>query len=187
MAEATSPVTIREVRIGRCWNLRGDPRNAAFIAEAGRLLAPLPLDPMTSTRRDGDALLWLGPRSWLFVTGPSSRERDFDATRGAINAAGGALFDVSASYVAWSIAGTRAARVLNRDCPLDFSPSAFAAGQCAQSVLGHVNALFYRPGSAPAFVVMIARSFAADGWHALTSATATEGHEEAAAVEFQAA
>ena len=121
MVEAISPVTFRELRIATAWNVRGDARDASFLAEAGRLLGPLPVVPSTSARHDDGASLWLGPRSWLFVAGPASRARDFDATRVAINAAGGALFDVSASYVGWTIAGLHAARVLNRECPLDLS------------------------------------------------------------------
>jgi sarcosine oxidase subunit gamma len=180
-------LTFRELRIGCAWNLRGDPRSAAFLPEATRLLGSLPVEPMTSTRGDDGVLLWLGPRSWLFVTASSSPERDFEASRNAINAAGGALFDVSASYVGWSIAGMHAARVLNRQCPLDLSPRAFPAGHCAQSVLGHVNALVYRPRDENAYVVMVARSFATDAWHALATAASTEGYASGGSLEFAAA
>jgi len=184
VAESSTPVTFREVRITRAWNLRGDARNAAFASDVGRLLGSLPMEPLTSSRRDDGVLLWLGPRSWLFVTGASSSERDFDATRRAINAAGGALFDVSASYVGWSIDGEHAARVLNRECPLDLRPGAFPAGHCAQSLLGHIAAVIYRPGEAPSFVVMVARSFAADAWHLLQTIASTEGHAVDGAVDF---
>jgi sarcosine oxidase subunit gamma len=186
--DETSPrVTFREVRIGQAWNVRGDARNASFIAQAGRLFGALPAAPLTSARFDDHVSLWLGPRSWLVVTAPSAHQHDYEPTRVAINAAGGALFDVSASYVGWSIAGARAARVLNRECPLDLSPRAFPAGHCAQSVLGHVNALFYRPRDLPSFVVVAARSFAADAWRALTTAASAEGYDEVEAVEFSSA
>jgi sarcosine oxidase subunit gamma len=180
-------VTFRELRIGHAWNVRGVPRNASFMAEAGRLLGPLPTAPLTSARSDDRVSLWLGPQSWLFVTGASAPRRDFDATRLTINAAGGALFDVSASYAGWSVAGAHAARVLNRECPLDLSPHAFPAGHCAQSVLGHINALIHRPREAPAFVVMVAQSLAADAWHALTTAASAEGYDEVEAIEFSSA
>jgi sarcosine oxidase subunit gamma len=180
-------VTFRELRIGHAWNVRGDPRNASFIADAGRRLGPLPIAPLTSARSDDHVALWLGPRSWLFVTGASAPRRDFDTMRLAVNAAGGALFDVSASYVGWSVAGAGAARVLNRECPLDLSPHAFPAGHCAQSVLGHINALIHRPREAPAFVVMVAQSLAADAWHALTTAASAEGYDEVEAIEFSSA
>ncbi len=82
------------------------------------------------------------------------------------------------------VAGADAARALNRGCPLDFDPRAFPAGGCAQSVLGHIGALFHKPGEAPAFVVMVARSFADDARDFLIASAATGGYRLAAAVPF---
>lgn len=178
-------VTLGEVTLALAWNVRGDPRNAAFASEAARTLGlPLPAVPMTSTRGERDALLWLGPRAWLYITGAAPTQNDFNATRTAINSAGGALFDVSASYVAWRISGASAALVLNRACPLDLHPCAFLAGASMQSVLGHINALFYKPGEDASFVVMVARSFAPDAWHTLCEAAASDGYRVVAARPF---
>jgi sarcosine oxidase subunit gamma len=172
----TAPLTLGEVTFAHAWNVRGDPADASLATEAGRVLGlRLPVDPLTSTGSGSAALLWLGPQSWLYVNGDSSAARNFDAARRAINAAGGALFDVSSSYVAWRVAGANAARALNRACPLDLHPSVFGTGQCAQSVLGHINALFHEPDDA-SFVVMVARSFAADAWRTLCDAAATNGY-----------
>ena len=60
----------------------------------------------------------------------------------------------------------------SRSCrtgPLDLHCSAFPAGHCAQSLLGHINALLYRPDERPMFVVMVARSLAADAWDELNA------------------
>ena len=170
-------LTLGEVEIARAWNVRGDPARLAFVDAARTMLGvALPLQPNTSARADGSALLWLGPRSWLYVVMGDAPSDDFDAARKAINAAGGALFDVSSSYVAWTIAGEASACVLNRGCPLDLHPRAFAPGSCAQSVFGHVNALLYRPDGRFAFVVMVARSFAADARAQLLECAATDGY-----------
>jgi sarcosine oxidase subunit gamma len=172
-SEGEAAVTLAEVPLTLAWNVRGDPAQPAFVAEAGRLLGlPLPLQPNTSARGGGTALLWLGPKSWLFVAGRSVARNEFDDTRKALNGAGAALFDVSASYVAWSVSGAAAACVLNRGCPLDLHPSAFPAGHCAQSMLGHITALFYRPDESPAFIVMVTRSFANDAWRDLRASAA---------------
>src|SRR4029079_16315092 len=90
-----------------------------------------------SARGEDGALLWLGPRAWLHIASVSPGPLHLDTARRRITAAGGALFDLSASYVAWSICGALAGRVLNRSCPLDFHADAFATGQCAQSLLGN--------------------------------------------------
>ena len=165
----TDRVNLEAVEIGAAWNLRGDPRRAAFVAEAERTIGlALPVGPGATARaahdgRDavlGSMLMSLGPTTWLFVAPAHASPPAFDLARKALNAARGALFDVSASYVAWSVTGDDA-RVLNCACPLDLDQRAFPVGHCAQSLLGHVGALFYRP-AASTFIVMAARSFAAD-------------------------
>jgi sarcosine oxidase subunit gamma len=132
-------------------------------------------------------VLWLGARSWLFVGGPGAARADFDVARVALNDADGALFDLSASHAAWTVAGAAALRVLNRSCPLDLHARAFPPGRCAQSLLGHINALFYRPDERAAFIVVVARSLAADAWRALRAAAATDGYRVAPAVPFGSA
>jgi sarcosine oxidase subunit gamma len=117
--------------------------------------------------------LWLGPRSWLWLA--HSVAGDFDSARDALNAAGAALFDVSAGYVMWHASGRHVARVLNRMCPLDLHDSSFGPGHCAQSVLGHITGIVYRPSAAPAFVLLVARSYARDAWDHLCASAAPEG------------
>ena len=170
-------ITLAESRLGQVWNVRGNPAQRSFVSEAERALGlPLPLQSNTSARADDSALLWLGPTSWLLIAGPGSLRDDFDMARRALNAAGGALFDVSASYVAWRVSGAAAGRVLNRSCPLDLHPRAFPTGRCAQSMLGHINALFYKPWERSEFIVMVARSFSADAWRDLCASAASEGY-----------
>jgi sarcosine oxidase subunit gamma len=132
-------LTMHEATIARACNVQGD---------ASRMTLPLP-GPNAVARHEGTTMLWLGPRSWLVIG-----ER--------ADAAGGVAFDVSASRVAWTLTGPEAALVINRHCPLDLRPSAFAPGTCAQSVLGQVNALLYRHLASDGFTVMVARSFARD-------------------------
>ena len=177
-----SDVVVTDIRFDCAWNIRGNPVEAAFVAAVTGvtgLQVPVqangsavrgdrrPDDSGRPATRIDDALLWLGPSSWLFVRSAALRADDFDAARNAVNAAGGALFDVSSSYVGWLVCGGNAARLLNRGCPLDFDSRVFPPGHCAQSLLGHIAALFYRPDASPAYIVMVARSFAADAGHAL--------------------
>ena len=178
MADA-STVSAAEIELGLAWNIRGDPQRATFVATTERVLKlALPVQANTSVKANGTALLWLGPRSWLFIAARPTDAIDFDAARRALNAESGALFDISASHVAWTVEGNAAARVLSSLCPLDFHPAVFPVGHCAQSVLGHVNALFYRPDERAAFVVMVVRSFAADAWTQLCAATGTDAEPD---------
>jgi sarcosine oxidase subunit gamma len=173
---ADEAVTLFELEWTIAWNVRGDPSRSRFASETSRLLGvALPLEPNTTTRRSGTTLLWLGPRSWLLVADRDAVGHDFDASRAMLNAADGALFDLSAAYVGWKVSGPDAPRILNRSCPLDFHPKVFLAGACAQSVLDHINALYYRPSEANAFCVVVARSLAPDAWHTLCESAKTDG------------
>ena len=187
-ASSQTHAEIGDVLFGRAWNVRGDPRHEPFVSAVSRVLGvALPHAPMTSTRATGATLLWLGPRSSLLIGDEAVSENDVESARVAMNAAAGALFDVSASYVGWRVSGATAARALNRACPLDFHPTVFAAGQGAQSLLGHVNALFYKPGDGPSFVVLVARSFAADAFHTLREAAHVDGYRIAEPSRFSQA
>ena len=84
---------------------------------------------------------------------------------------------MSASRVAYRIRGAHAATVLAKCCPLDFHPDVFPVGGCAQSVFGHVNALFYQPDAAPTFMMLVARSFARDVWRLLCHSSAQYGYD----------
>jgi sarcosine oxidase, subunit gamma len=174
--EAGTGVTFVEVTIASAWNVQGKLERGALASEAHRLFGvSLPAAPNTFARNDSLTALWLGPQSWLLVARGNRSLADFDSHRDLLNAAGGALFDVGASRVAWTISGPRAETVLAKSCPLDFHPRRFPSGTCAQSLLGHVNALFAK--DADAFTVMVARSFARDVWHSLCESAAQYGYE----------
>lgn len=171
----TPAISMCEVRFAQAWNLRGDAGHAPWRAEVRRAFGiEAPLRPNSASFASDRVLLWLGPRSWLWLA--ESPLPNFGAVRDGVNAVGGAVFDVSASYVMWRVTGNEAARVLNRMCPLDFHDTAFPAGACAQSLLGHIGVIVYRPTIAPAWLLLVARSFAADGWSHIRAAAASEGH-----------
>lgn len=166
----SDPITIAEMPIAAAWNVQGDASRADFTDQVSRQFSiALPSVPNTTARSDALNAFWLGPRSWLLVAeSASSPLAGFIEKRDALNAAGGALFDLSASRVAYRIAGDRATDVLAAGYPLDLHSLAFRAGDCAQSLLGRVNALLYKTDDAPTFVIMVARSFARDVWQALS-------------------
>ena len=175
-------VVLAPATIATAWNVQGDPANAGFT-EQGRTLfgAPLPLVPNTTTRSAASTILWLGPRSWLVLQGSASAPAAFDAQRDALMAHGGALFDVTASRVAFTLRGPHAAIVLAAQCPLDFDPRVFPPMHCAQSLVGHINALICRHADVQVFSVLVARSMAADAWHGLCVAAASAGYDVAPA------
>lgn len=179
-----SRLELGELTIHAAWNIQGKADRPAFVDEVRRVFAvELPRTPNTTARSDALTAFWLGPESWLVVAHHATPRFDFPVERDAINAAGGALFYVSAARVAYVVRGNGAAALLARRCPLDFHPSAFPVECCAQSLLGHVGALFYRR-DADTFVVMVARSFARDAWHALCVSASGEAYDVAPTVMF---
>ena len=171
-----SGVALAEATVATAWNVQGDPAHATFVDEAQRMFGvALPLIPNTTMTSDALSALWLGPVSWLLVTGGASSLVDFGAKRDALHDVGGTLFDISASRVAWTISGPHATTVLAKSCPLDFHSRAFAAQTCAQSLFGRVNALFVKHDDGPTFTVMVGRSFARDVWHSLCESAAQYG------------
>jgi sarcosine oxidase subunit gamma len=176
----SDPITLTEVPIAAAWNVQGDASRADFTDQAARQFA-IALPTVSNTTARGDALMafWLGPRSWLLVAesaGPLFA--DFVKKRDAMNAAGAALFDLSASRVAYRLAGSRATDALATGCPLDLHPRAFRVGDCAQSLFGRVNALLYKSDDAPTFLIMVARSFARDVRQTLCFCSAQYGYQE---------
>jgi sarcosine oxidase subunit gamma len=178
-------VELAAATIGAVWNVQGHPARGGWVEETRRLFGvALPLAPGTAVRTARVAALWLGPASWLLVARSAAALVDYAPTRDALNATGGALFDLSASRVAWTISGPRAADVLAKGCPLDFHARAFAAGTCAQSVFGRINVLIDKRDDEPTFTAMVARSFERDLWHALCEASAQYGYRVAPAAPF---
>lgn len=180
---------LHEATIAAAWNLQGDAAGSAFDEHVRATFGiSLPTRPNTASAANDVSALWLGPATWLLITGgplrPGHPLSGYAARRDAVNAAGGALFDLSASRVAWHLAGPRAAAVLASGCPLDFHARAFPVGSCAQSMFGHVNALYVRRAE-DAFTILVARSFARDVWSALCGAGAQHGYKVAAPMPFR--
>lgn len=171
-------ITLTEVPIAAAWNVQGDAARADFTDHVSRQFSTaLPVAPNTAVRSDALIAFWLGPRSWLLVAHRSgSPLTNFTSKRDTLNRAGGALFDLSASRVAYRITGEHAYPVLASGCPLDLHPRTFRAGDCAQSVLARVNVLLYKSDDTPTFVILVARSFARDVWQTLRQAAVPYGY-----------
>lgn len=166
-------VELTSLALAVAWNAQGDATSGPFVAEVeSRFGVRLPAAVNAAVRSGPWLALWLGPDSWLLVAEAPLADglaspRGFDACRDALIAQGGALFDVSASRVAFVVQGLQVEAVLAKHCPLDFHQQAFPVGACAQSLFDHVNALFHRTGP-QAFTVMVARSLAHEVAEALS-------------------
>jgi heterotetrameric sarcosine oxidase gamma subunit len=177
-------LALGEVTLYGAWNAQGDPARASFADAVMRAFGiALPVASNTTARAAGSTAFWLGPASWLIVARTQTPAIDFDAARHALNAADGALVDVSSSRVAFSLAGEHASTVLAKACPLDFHPGVFLDGGCAQSLFSQVGTLFYRRGRTE-WLLMVPRSYARDVWRLLCISAMEYGYEVPAPTPF---
>jgi len=176
-------LSLEPIATATVWNLQGSPDHQPLVQQARILwgLGSLPA-PHRALGSQTHQLLWTGPKSWLVIGNDRSLQARSEAasafsdTRDQINRAGGALFDVSASRIGWIVRGARAPDLLASVCPLDLEPKAFAPGSCAQSLLGHVVALYHRQSDGD-FAVHVARSFSHGVWEAMCTSAAQYGYE----------
>lgn len=153
--------SIREVAFASQLNLRGNVGDADFAsAVRGILGCDLPVTANTWTSGNDCTALWLGPDEWLVVAPDGRNEALYSALRTALKGVHHSLTDVSANRTILEISGDHARLVLAKGCPLDLHASAFAAPQCAQSLLAKAQVILQCLDARPTFRVFVRISFA---------------------------
>ena len=112
-------------------------------------------EPNTATGTGRPRILWTGPWRWL-VAEPESRD-----LTALLAPADGASRDLSHARTVLRLGGRDVRRLLMKGAPLDWHPSAFAPGSCAQTAMFHQSVLIdcRRP---EVFDLYVARGFARD-------------------------
>ena len=171
-AEGHTGIAISEVRDRTLVNLAGD---GDILATATGMSVPRSAGETQSA--GDDRLLWLAPDQWLLI-GPATpfgeRERQLAAA-----APDAAVNEVTFGRTTLRLAGPHARDVLAKGCPLDLDSDVFGAGQCAQSLLGHLSVLI-ECREPDVLEVTVTRSYGADLLHWLTTAAAEYGYEVSA-------
>ena len=143
--------------------LRVDPETGAAVVKSA-LGLDLPQEPLTSSRSNDTACLWLGPDEWMIV-GDDNLAPDLAK---ALAKTQSQLADVSDYYTVIEVAGPRARDALMKLTTLDIHPRAFQVGQVAGSLFGHANAWLWLTGETddegPAFRLIVRWSMADYLW-----------------------
>ncbi|MFI7481649.1 sarcosine oxidase subunit gamma [Kocuria sp. M1R5S2] len=158
-------VALREIPFLTMVGLRVVPGTAAATAVAAAAGIPLPGGHGQVTGSpDGTALLWLGPDEFLLVgpegvgpaeLGPSGTDlakagSDEAGTAAelarALGTEPGQAVDLSANRTTLELSGPSARAVLEKGCPMDLHPRAFAVGAAVATTLGPVQVLLWRTG-----------------------------------------
>jgi sarcosine oxidase subunit gamma len=138
-------------------NIRGDNSlKAAVKAATGCHFPPLANHFETAGERH---IVWLGPDEYLLLCESGKEKALYDTLTSTIKTNHFAITDVSDSLCALSLSGEAVRDVLAKGCSLDFHPSKFGAGRCAQSLLAHAGiTLMALP--VDAFILICRTSFA---------------------------
>ncbi len=162
---ASSPgVTVIERPFFGYVNLRGDVNDASFMDAINRVLGvALPSSPGSLVETDDLTVCWMGPDEWIAIVRPHSEAEIIAALRESVAGLHASVTDATGGYTMVNLAGRHARDLLNKGCPLDLHPRAFAPGQCAQTNLAKTAILLIprnNNSDLQSFDVVVRRSFA---------------------------
>ena len=139
-------------------NLRGRPEDTAFTdAVESVLQQALPRRANTCTRGP-QTIYWLGPDEWLVVAETDAGVHDRLSV--CLDKHVAAATPQNGGFIQMSLSGVSARALLAKGCTVDLHPSAFPAGQCAQTGLAKANVLIALTDNTPSFNLIVRRSFA---------------------------
>ncbi len=146
VAAAPSPrgVRLSEVKdVGKV-DLRGDPRDKAFMSSVGRVLnLLLPTEACQSALQGHIAALWVGPDQWLITCPKADVTAIARELTDSLLGIHGSVTDISAARAMLRLSGPSALDVLAKGCPIDFHPRTVAPGYVAGSVLAKISVLLH--------------------------------------------
>lgn len=147
----------------------------AMLHAAATALGLRPTEAFNTSVGDGrPRILWTGPNRWLVV---EPETRDLDALlQGALGSTGAAVVDLSHARASLRLSGRSARHVLMKAGPLDWHPSAFTPGMCAQTAMFHVSALIDCRDEF-IFDLYVARGFAVSFLESVIQASAEYGYQ----------
>ncbi len=132
-----------------------------------------PPEPNRSIMVESTRICWIGPNKWWLI--------ETDQRPGAESLASRLRNDAAVTTHGHGrscirLSGPNARDLLPKGCTLDFHPSRFSAGHCAQTTLGHAHALIICVDDAPIFDVFVLRSYAVSFWEWITDAAKEFGY-----------
>jgi sarcosine oxidase subunit gamma len=154
-------LTIEPVAARTIINLRGRIEGTGFLSAVNKALGiGLPVNPNCWDGDDDRMAIWLGPDEWLIV----APDGEAGSLEQEIRAACPedpwlSVVDVSQSYTALLLSGSRIRELLAKGCPLDLYPRAFGSRSCAQSTLAKARVLLRAVGDGAAIEAWFRNSF----------------------------
>lgn len=176
--DADASVQLSEKPFRGLINIRGDTNDSTFVAavkKATRL--DLPTTPNTVSGKPATTrIFWLGPDEWMVVTKPGGGKHAFDALWKSLKVDGlhTSVADTSDARTTITVSGANARNVMAKLCSLDFHPSQFGPGQCAQTIVAKVGVMITQTAETKSggatYELYALRSFSTYLWKRLVDA-----------------
>jgi sarcosine oxidase subunit gamma len=152
-------VRVSERRFTTMVSVRVDPTSIAANKIEGVLGTPLPRTAGDVTSQGQHSVLWQGPDEWLVIS-KMSADTLVAALEESVAGAHAAVVDVSANRTVLELRGAAARAVLQKGCPLDLHPRAFAPGRAVTTTLARIPLVLWQDG--PESYLLLPRSSFAD-------------------------
>ena len=144
-AEVTGPrgVSLRELAFLTMVGLRAVPGSAAVDRLQTRLGTPLPTGCGDVTTAGNAQVLWLSPDEFLVISSEPADELTAGLVE-ALQGEPGSATDLSANRTTFVLRGPSARSVLEKGCPLDLHPRAFAVGTAYLTLIGKIPVILWK-------------------------------------------
>jgi sarcosine oxidase subunit gamma len=163
-------ISIAEQSLFGAINLRLDPRGTPALEKVQQCLGmSLPLTP-NWVAASGVTVVWQAFDEWLLLTADGAQDELLERLHAALADHHAAITDVSDLRANFEIKGPHSRDLLAKGCAVDLHPRVFKTGDCALAALARVRVTLRQVGDAPAYQVLVERSYAQYLWDWLTDA-----------------
>lgn len=136
-------VRLREWPFLTMVNIRVEPGSETAARIEGVLGASLPQQCGDVTGNGAHSVLWLAPDEWLVVS-QAAPESLVGSLQSAAEGGRAQIVDVSANRTVVEVTGPGAREVLEKGCPIDLHPRAFAENTAISTSLARVPVLLWK-------------------------------------------
>lgn len=161
-------VTLTEIPFQTRLVLRGLPSDKKFVSAVKKALGvEPPTQPGTVAGSETARILWTSPNEWMVYSDDTGLAATLTKAVSVLHAA---VTDVTEHYTLIRLSGRHARDVMIKGCAIDLHPREFGPGQCVQSHIGRITALFDQTDATPTYDILVRASFAEYLWMYLEDA-----------------
>lgn len=156
MTASSANKLYRTVGIGLL-ELRGDVRDAAFLAGVSPLVLPSTVGATHDL--EGHAVLCLSPDRWWISSAEGTVAKLEARLHESLQGLAHAVVLLSAGFASFRLTGPNAAEILAKGSAIDLEPAAFPGGSVRRALHAGIATVIHRPTSEYLFNLHVQRSY----------------------------